>query len=205
MQWFNKLREVLKSFSMVRLLYSFIYYTFDDLRSGRFRAIVWVGLADLMPDFLSFGFLRPFFWRLAGAQMSDISNSMIRKNVFIEHPKNLKVGAKLHINKDSYLDASGPLDIGDNVTISLGCKILTISHQGINHEIEIIKSTTLKSNCIVYAGATILPGSSVEKYVIVAAGSVLSGNTVAGGIYAGIPATFKKFRDDIPAEIYQGS
>jgi len=167
------------------------------------RGVVWVGAANLMPDFFSCGFLRPFFWRLAGAHMSDISNSVIRKNVFVEHPKNLKIGTNFQINRDSYLDASGAINIGDNVTISLGCKVLTISHQGVNHEIDVIRSTTLNSNCIVYAGATILPGSIIEKYVVVAAGSVVKGNTQAGGVYAGVPATFKGFRHDISAELYR--
>jgi acetyltransferase-like isoleucine patch superfamily enzyme len=196
---------MLKSFGLFRLSYNIMYYFGDEIRSGRLWGVFWVGMANVMPDFYSCGFLRPIFWRVAGAQMADISNSVIRKNVFVEHPRNLFVGRNFQINRGSYLDASGPITIGDNVTISLDCRVLTISHQGANHEIDVIQRTTLKNNCIIYAGATVLPGSTVEDYVLLAAGAVLKGGTRTGGVYAGIPATFKGYRKDIDAKLFSTS
>ena len=201
-KFFSRFKLTLKSFALFRLGYNLIYYFGDEIRSGRFRGVFWIGLANVMPDFFFCGFLRPFFWRVAGAQMADISSSVIRKNAFVEHPKNLSVGRNFQMNRGSYLDASGSITIGDNVTISLDCKVLTISHQGKNHEIDVIQSTVLKSHCIVYAGVTVLPGSTVEEYVLVAAGAVLKGGTRAGGIYAGVPATFKGYRKDIDAGLF---
>jgi acetyltransferase-like isoleucine patch superfamily enzyme len=181
----------------IRLLINLIYYAFDDLRTGRFRGIIFVGIANLMPDFLALGFLRPYFWRLAGVKFADCSSVFIRSKVFVEYPARLIVGKNVHINRDSYLDSNGQIIIGDNVTISLGCRILTISHRGENHEIDVIRTTQLKDHSIVYANSTILPGSVIEKYTVISAGAVVKGRTEPKGIYSGNPASLMGFRKDL--------
>lgn len=203
MEWApERVKRALRSLTVLRLGYHFIYYSLLDIRTGRMRGIFFVGLANLLPDFYAFGFIRPIFWRLAGARMTDYSSSVIRANVFVEHPRNLTVGRNFQVNRDTYLGASGKIFIGNGVTISLGCKILTIGHEGVNHEIDVIRDTTLKDHCIIYAGAVILPGSIVEEYVVVAAGSVLKGATAPGGVYAGVPAVLKGFRKDLDPVLF---
>jgi len=198
----NALKRQLIRLPFVRFAHHVAYYAWLDLQSGRMRGTFFVGLGNLLPDFYSCGFMRPFFWRLAGAHMEDCASSVIRDRVFVEHPKNLSVGKHFHVNRDSYLDASGALNIGDHVTISLGCRVLTISHRGARHEEDVIETTSLKDHCIVYAGATILPGTVVERYVLVAAGAVLKGETGPGGVYAGVPAVFKGYRKDVDPALY---
>lgn len=156
-----------------------------------------VGLSNCLPDLLAFGFLRPYFWKLAGVRFEDCSTVCIRKNVFLEYPRNVHIGTHFQINRDSYLQSNGQITIGNFVTISVGCKILTSSHRGNNHQIDVIRSTELKNHCIIYANSIIMPGTIVGEYVIVSSGSVLSGSTEAKGIYAGNPAVLVGFRQDL--------
>jgi acetyltransferase-like isoleucine patch superfamily enzyme len=193
-------KATLKNVPGIRLILNVLYYLIDDLRTGRFRAIFFGGLGNFLPDLLAFGFIRACLWRAAGAQLSDCATTVIRAGVFIETPKKLVARKNFQINRETYLDASGGIEIGQDVTISLGCKILSMRHSGLQHENYIYTKTTIRDNSIVYAGATILPGACIEPFVIVAAGAVLSGRTVPGGVYAGVPAKLIKIRDDISPE-----
>jgi acetyltransferase-like isoleucine patch superfamily enzyme len=186
-----------------RLLFHCSYYFLQDLRDGRFRAVLFGGLANLLPDLLAFAFVRTCLWWLAGAKLQGCGTSSLRAGVYIERPKGLAAGHDLHVNRDSYLDASGGLEIGDHVTISVGCCILSMSHAGVIHERKVFGKTRIMSNSIIYAGAIILPGSTVQRYTVVAAGAVLKGDTVPGGIYAGVPALLKGIRTDIDRSLWE--
>jgi hypothetical protein len=76
-------RKAIGKNKCIRLLIHLLHYALDDIRTGRFRGIIFVGLANLLPDFLALGFLRPYLWSLAGAQISDCSSVFIRSNVFV--------------------------------------------------------------------------------------------------------------------------
>lgn len=197
MGYLPNIMESLKKLPLVRLLYHIAYYSLLDFRTGRLRGILFVGLANLLPDLLPFAFIRACLWRLAGARLADCASTVIRSEVFVEYPANLVAGRNFQVNRGSYFDTSGRIIIGDNVTISLGCRVLTISHEGDNHQIDVVRETVIKDHSIIYAGATILPGTVIERYVVVAAGAVVRGTTVPGGIYAGVPAVFKGYRQDI--------
>lgn len=197
----KRLKSLMIEIPGVRLFFNIIYYAAADLRSGRVRAIFFASVASLLPDLLACGFMRACLWRLAGARLQDCATTVVRAGVFIETPTNLVAGRNFQVNRGSYLDATGGLRIGDNVTISVGCSVLSMRHAGPKHEHDVLMNTVISDNSIIYAGASVLPGARIEKFVIVAAGAVLKGETVAGGIYAGVPAEFKGFRTDIDLEL----
>lgn len=188
-------KSKLARFKAVRAAWSFIYYVNSDFHLGRLRGVMLISLGNLLPDFLSCGVLRAILWRMAGVHLADYSTTVIRTGVFTEYPKNLVVGKNFQINRDSYLDTNGQILIGDHVTISLKCSVLTISHSGLNHEVDIVEPVVIKSHCLIYANCTILPGSVLEEGVVLAAGSVLKGGTQPWSVYAGVPAKFIKSRD----------
>ena len=184
-------------------IYNFFYHFYIDITSGRLRAVFFLSLGNFLPDLYSFAFLRSFFWSMAGCKIGDYSTTIIRSGCFVESPKNLQIGERFHINRSSYIDASGGCFIGSDVTVSLGCKLLTLAHAGSHHEREVTQAIRICDHAIIYAGAIILPGSVVEKYVQVAAGAVLRGATVPGGLYAGVPAIFKGYRKDIDQSLLE--
>ena len=191
----QKLKLFFRSYTIVKTAYCFSNYLLSDLNRGRLRRDLFIGLGNLLPDLLSFAVIRPILWKLAGVKLMDYSTTVIRLGAFTEYPPNLQIGKHFQINRNSYLDTNGQITIGDYVTISLNCSVLTISHSGLRHETDIIKPVFIKDHCIIYANCTILPGAVLEKGVVLAAGSVLRGRTRPWSVYAGVPAKFVKLRE----------
>lgn len=185
----------LASFRMVKATWAFACYMKNDFQSGRFRGVLLIGLGNLLPDLFGCAVVRAALWRLAGVQLADYSSTVIRAGAFTEYPRNLIAGKNFQINRNTYLGTNDRIVIGDHVTISLNCHILTVSHDGLNHEVDVVAPVTIKSHCLIYANCTILPGSVLEEGVVLAAGSVLKGGTEPWSIYAGVPARRIKARE----------
>ncbi len=190
----GRIKAKLSAFNVVRAVWAFACHIQHDLRSGRFRGVLFIGLGNLLPDLLAFSILRAVLWRLAGAQFANYSTTIIRAGAFTEYPTNLVAGENFQINRNSYLGTNGRIFIGDHVTISFNCNVVTISHSGLYHEVDVVEPVIIKSHCLIYANCTILPGSVLEEGVVLAAGSVLKGTTEPWSIYAGVPAKLVKAR-----------
>jgi acetyltransferase-like isoleucine patch superfamily enzyme len=98
----------------------------------------------------------------------------MRKGAFIEYAKNLKVGTHFHVGRNTFFCAHAPITYGDHVTFSLNCTVLTMHHSGDQHQYEHYPSVGIVAQAIIYAGATILPGSVVESGQVIRAGSSYS-------------------------------
>jgi len=190
----------LASYRVVRTAWAFVSYIVSDFKSGRLRGVLLIGLGNLLPDLLSCAVIRPMLWRLAGVKLADYSSTIIRAGVFTEYPSNLVAGKNFQINRNSYLDTNDKIMIGDYVTISVNCSVLTVSHSGLHHEIDVFAPVVIKDHCLIYANCTILPGAVLEEGVVVAAGSVLKGKTQPWSIYAGVPAKLVKAREQIESK-----
>jgi acetyltransferase-like isoleucine patch superfamily enzyme len=174
---------------------AFISFIVSDFISGRLRGVLLIGLSNLLPDFMSFSIIRSILWKLAGVNLADYSTTVIRSGVFTEYPSNLIVGKNFQINRNSYHDTNDKILIGDYVTISLNCSVLTVSHEGLKHEIDLFSPVVIKDHCLIYANCTILPGTILEEGEVLAAGSVLKGKTKPWSVCAGVPAKLIKKRE----------
>jgi acetyltransferase-like isoleucine patch superfamily enzyme len=190
-----KLLSRLVSFRMVKAAWAFACYIKSDFQSGRFRGVLLIGLGNLLPDLFGFAVVRAVLWRLAGVQLADYSSTVIRAGAFTEYPRNLTAGKNFQINRNTYLGTNDRIVIGDHVTISINCNVLTVYHDGTNHEIDVLAPVIIKSHCLIYANCTILPGAVLEEGVVLAAGSLLKGRTEPWCIYAGVPARRIKARE----------
>jgi maltose O-acetyltransferase len=99
------------------------------------------------------------------------------------------IGAGTRINRDCCLDARGSLRIGDNVSISAESMILTASH-GIDDPSFRVETRPVVIEDHVYVGARalILPGVTLGRGSVVAAGSVVSRDVPPLAVVAGVPA-----------------
>jgi len=131
---------------------------------------------------------------MAGVMLLDYSTVVIRSGAFVDYPRNLVLGARCQINRNSFIAANAPVFIGSDVAISCNCTILTVSHSGSCHQHDVLSPVTIKDFCLIYANCTILPGSVLEEGVVLAAGSVLKGPTEPWSLYAGVPAKRIKSR-----------
>jgi hypothetical protein len=88
-------------------------------------------------------------------------------------------------------------EIGDNTTIGEYSVIYGHIHNYDDGTITISK-VTIGSNCVIGAGAIIMPGAEIQDNVIVAAGAVVTKQQVLkrGKRYGGVPAKEIKYQKD---------
>lgn len=114
--------------------------------------------------------------------------------------KNLKIGDGVYIGTDVLIDCACALNIGKNTTISARSALITHSDPGTSQGNAIAKiyparkiGVFIGNDCWIGVGVIILDGSVLNDRCIVAAGSVVNGNTLdKESLYAGTPAVFKK-------------
>lgn len=131
----------------------------------------------------------------------------------------IKIGNNVEIGEDVFIQSQGEVRIGDNsevfhralITANGDSKVIIGSHVRVahmvslktsHHEIdcngECIAGTTQFSDIRIgdgtwiCAGAIVIPGVSVGKKNVIAAGAVVTGNTEDGVLMAGVPARVKK-------------
>lgn len=107
--------------------------------------------------------------------------------------KRVSIGSGVFINVGFYHDGYDMLHIGENVRIGPFLRVITATHDiGPSHQrglIEVVgKPVRINDGCWIGSGVTILPGVSIEKGCVIAAGSVVYETTEADGLYAGNPA-----------------
>ncbi len=99
------------------------------------------------------------------------------------------IGSNSRINRDCCLDARGPLRIGDNVSVSPEVAILTTQHalgrSGFPLESH---GVVIEDHVWIGMRAMILPGTTIGRGAVVAAGAVVKGTVAPMTIVAGVPA-----------------
>lgn len=138
--------------------------------------------------------IRNFFYRLSGISIGRGSTLHMRARIY--YPAGIKIGQDTIIGEQAVLDgrqqlkgSQGGLEIGDHVDIASQVMLWTSEHD--------LSSTTMQAReekvriaDYVFIGprAIILPGVSIGRGAVVAAGAVVTKNVPAGEIVAGIPA-----------------
>lgn len=103
---------------------------------------------------------------------------------------NLTIGDNCHLGPDILIDLVAPLKIGNRVTISMRCMLLTHMDPG-DSGCEIqrrVGEICIEDDAYVGAGAIILPGVTIGARAVVGAGAVVTKNISPGSIVAGVPA-----------------
>lgn len=100
------------------------------------------------------------------------------------------VGPESWINHDVQVDSQAV--IGRGVAIARGAYICTGTHEigpsFVRAGRFYIKQTVIEDGCWIGAHAVVLPGVTVAKGCVVAAGAVVTRDTDPDGLYAGVPA-----------------
>ncbi len=128
--------------------------------------------------------------------LSEITVSEIDETVsvftplYINYGKNIKIGKNVFINFDCVFLDLGGITIEDNVLIAPKVSLLSEGHPVSPNERQSLVPghIHLKRNAWIGAGATILPGVTVDENAVVAAGAVVSKNVAANTVVGGVPA-----------------
>lgn len=126
--------------------------------------------------------------------VDSLFNGKIGSGSSVHAPIHCTFGDKVTIGKDSIIMynvdmmSAGGIEIGDNVMIAAGVKIVTNNHDFDDHLVLLTSPVVFKNNCWIGASSVILPGVTIGENSVVAAGAVVNrdvpDNTVVGGVPA---------------------
>ena len=123
-------------------------------------------------------------------------DSSILMGVHFTYPSRLSIGHNTVINADCYLDCRALLRIGSNVSISTGVMILTADHSLDMPSFD-YREAPVHIDDYVWIGsrAMVLPGVTIGRGAVVAAGAVVTRDVPSLSIVGGVPAIQIGVRD----------
>ncbi len=111
--------------------------------------------------------------------------------------KMLSVGHKSLINTCVQFENNAPIEIGTSVGVGMCVMFITSTHEIGPSACRTgplrFEPIRVEDGCWIGSGATVLPGVTIGRGCIVAAGSVVTGDCAPDGFYAGVPA--RRIRD----------
>jgi maltose O-acetyltransferase len=103
--------------------------------------------------------------------------------------KRSRIGVRSRINRSCCLDLRGPLWIGDDVSISPEVMILTGEHRHDQADFAFVtRPVVIEDHVWIGSRAVILPGTTLGRGAVVAAGAVVSGSVAPMTVVGGVPA-----------------
>ena len=103
--------------------------------------------------------------------------------------RGVRIGADTRINRDCTLDLRGGLDIGANVNVSPDVTILTASHDANDPGFRLVNAPVeIEDYVWIGTRAMIMPGVTLGRGAVVAAGAVVTRDVPPLTIVAGVPA-----------------
>lgn len=131
--------------------------------------------------------LRNFYYKLIlGVKLGD-GSSIHMGTFFVEG--NLNMGQNSVINRNCHLDCRGGIILGDNVSISPECTLITASHLVNSSDFKYIEgSITINDYVWIGTRAMILPNVELGEGSVVCAGAVVSKDVPPYTVVGGVPA-----------------
>lgn len=173
------------------------------LKEAGFKRIVkyfWTEWWNLVFLSLPYSPLRIWWMRLAGAKIGK--NCFVERVFFLNLDRiglaGLTLGNDCYLGPLALLDLAGKITLGDQVTVSAKAAILSHHSVGYNDH-PLIKfypkkvcHTRLESGAVLGVSCLILPGVTVGRESLVAAGAVVRDDVPARVMVAGVSAKVKK-------------
>jgi len=144
--------------------------------------------------------VRVILMRLMGATIGSdtIIHQVSFSNLYHYGFSRLKIGNKCFLGDGVQLDCRGWINLEDNVTLSNRTTVVSHINVGYpDHPLQRYYPTReehviFKAGCYIGTGAIILPGVTIGKESLVAAGSVVTSTVLDHSMVAGVPAKVKK-------------
>jgi acetyltransferase-like isoleucine patch superfamily enzyme len=112
----------------------------------------------------------------------------------------ISIGDESRIDRNCVLYGQGGLTIGSRCAIAAGVLIYSQSNQCADGVAVLAQPVTyapveIQDDVWIGAGAVVLPGVSIGRHAVVAAGAVVRKDVPAGTIVAGVPARSTRIRE----------
>lgn len=133
--------------------------------------------------------------RLFGATIGR--NVVIKPHVRIKFPWRLSVGDHSWIGEEAWIDNLAQVTIGRDVCISQGVYLCTGSHDPRRTTFDlIVQPIVVEDQAWLAARSVVLPGVTIGRGAVIAAGSTVPRDVAAGIVAGGCPAKPLKPRSD---------
>ena len=139
----------------------------------------------------------PIRWRMYRSMGIKVSRSRIYPGCFLASGRNVVIGTNAFLNHNAFIDSSATVVIGKGVSFGMNVSIITSSHSigpsdrragaAKSAPVSIGDGSWLGSNVVVQ------PGVTIETGCVIGAGSLVTKNCSANGLYVGSPA--RRVRD----------
>jgi acetyltransferase-like isoleucine patch superfamily enzyme len=177
-------------------------------RAARMTAVLWqwmredvtLGLRSALLTGVAGSWLMPRILRYVLFRAAGVNTHS--PNVFpgmriVGPPRNLTIGERNCFNAQVYLECVGPITIGDDCLIGMQTIVLTSDHppqpDGRPQLDPLAGQVVIGDRVWLGARTLVVPNVAIGDDVVVAAGSVVTRDCAAGGLYAGTPA--RRIRD----------
>jgi acetyltransferase-like isoleucine patch superfamily enzyme len=100
----------------------------------------------------------------------------------------LRVGDGVFVNRNVLLDTKGGVDLGNSVALAEDVRIFTHNHGEASHIERTYQPVVVGDYAKIYSGAVILPGVTIGRQAIVAAGALVTHDVPDNMVAAGRPA-----------------
>jgi acetyltransferase-like isoleucine patch superfamily enzyme len=154
----------------------------------------------------SFTLRRLWYQHILGIRLDSHAGIHLGCHVWFYGPGQLRrsgvrIGAYSRVNRNCCLDARGGLAIGQHVSISPDVTILTASHAVNDPAFRVeVRAVAIEDHVWIGTRALILPGVTLGRGCVVAAGSTVSRDVPPLTVVAGVPAVPVADRDPAAAE-----
>jgi acetyltransferase-like isoleucine patch superfamily enzyme len=99
------------------------------------------------------------------------------------------IGHHTQINRGCWLDGRGPITIGNQVSLGAQSMVMTTSHSIDDADFKLTnKPVVIEDHAWIGARAIVMPGVTIGKGAVVAAGAVVTKDVPSGLIVGGVPA-----------------
>jgi acetyltransferase-like isoleucine patch superfamily enzyme len=144
----------------------------------------------------------------SGVLVFHPENIEIQDHVYVGHYTILKgyyqnkmiIGSGTWIGQQCFFHSAGGIEIGRDVGIGPGVKIITSSHKLEKTQLPILHQPVefapveLRDSCDIGVGAILLPGVTIGIGAQVGAGAVVTNSVDDYAVVAGVPAKFLYYR-----------
>jgi maltose O-acetyltransferase len=130
-------------------------------------------------------------WRALSALGLDVDSCHISAHVWFGSAR-VSIGRDSFVNQRCFFNTHAPVSIGKNVAIGMDCLFVTGSHAIGSSEQRsgpaTAKPIVVEDGVWIGARSTILPGVTIGRGTVIAAGSVVTNDCPENGLYGGVPA-----------------
>ncbi|HKY73986.1 MAG TPA: acyltransferase [Patescibacteria group bacterium] len=137
--------------------------------------------------------VRRFFYRLAGVEIGKGSTIHLFAQMY--EPKNIHIGKGTIIGTMVVLDGRDVLKIGNHVDVASRVMMYNAQHDSDSEDFGMVTGPiTIEDYVFIGPNAIILPGVTIGKGAIVAAGAVVTRDVPPMAIVGGVPAKLIRVR-----------